>query len=331
MLRFTSVWTALRPGARFSSRLFLPHGGPRRAERAQETATPLGRLLALAVTAVVPVVLAGAQASERVLYVSAVDKATRAPVETLGVQDLRVTEDGVVREVSRVVPATSSMPVAIVVDNQAAAQPTIADLRAALSSFIRSIDGLGPIALVSTADRPTILQDYTTDQARLLEAANRVFAQPDSGATLLDAIVEVSRGLGKRESDRAAIVLVSLEQIEFSNLYYTQVLDSLSSSGAMLSAVVLLNPAGSMSSEAARNRSVVLDRGILESGGWREDVLASMSYEQALAKIAGALRHQHRVTYSRPETLIPPRKIEVTSTREDIVVRAAPARGQKER
>jgi hypothetical protein len=289
------------------------------------------RLLAVGVSSVLLAVFVRAQAPERILYVSALDRSTRAPVEELGVRDLRVTEDGVVREVLRVERAKTPMPVAVIIDNQEAAQPTIADLRTGLSSFLKAIDGLGPITIVATADRPTILQDYTTDQAKLQEAANRIFSMPDSGATLLDAIVEVSRGLAKRESDRAAIVLVTLERTEFSTLHFSQVLDSLRSSGAMLSAVVLLNPSSSINDDPARNRSVVLDRGIKESGGWREDVLASMTYQQALSRIAGALRHQHRVAYARPETLIPPERIEVSATKEGIIVAGAPARGQKDR
>ncbi len=290
------------------------------------------RLLATGVSLLVlPVLLPAQTAQERVLYVSALDAKTRAPVADLAVDDFRVREDGVAREVLRVERATTPMPVAVLVDNQAAAQATIADLRKALASFLTAIDGIGPIALVTTADRPTIVQDYTTDAARLQAAAQRVFAQPDSGATLLDAIVEVARGLGKRESDRAAIVLVTLEQTEFSNLHFQQVLDRLGESGAMLSAVVLLNSRTSMLDDAARNRAVVLDRGIERSGGWREDVLASMNYEMALMRIAGALTSQYRLVYARPETLIPPDRIDVTSPRDTLVVAGAPARGQKVR
>jgi hypothetical protein len=272
-----------------------------------------------------------AQATERVLYVSALDSKTRAPLETLAPGDLRVTEDGVVREVLRVTPATTPMPVAIIVDNQAATQPAIADIRAALTTFLAGIDGLGPVALVTAADRPTILQDYTTDAARLKEAANRIFAMPDSGATMLDAIVEVSRGLGKRESDRAALVLVTPELTEFSTLHFSQVLDGLKASGAMMSAVVLLNMRGSIQDDAGRNRAVVLDRGVKETGGWREDVLTSMSYKQALEGIAAALRRQYRVVYARPQTLIPPERVSISAARDGLVVSGAPARGQKER
>jgi hypothetical protein len=272
-----------------------------------------------------------AQATERVLYVSALDARTRAPIENLSVSDVRVTEDGRAREVVRVSPATTPMPVAVIVDNQAAAQRTIADLRNALVSFLAELDGVGPIALITTADRPTIVQDYTTDAAKLRDAATRIFAQPDSGATLLDAIVEVSKGLSKREDDRAAIVLVTLELTEFSTLHYTQVLDGLKSSGAMMSAVVLTNQTGSMQNDAARNRAVVLDRGTVETGGVRVDVLTSMSYGGALTQVAGALRHQHRVVYARPQTLIPPERIAVTAVKDGVTVTGAPARGQKER
>jgi hypothetical protein len=272
-----------------------------------------------------------AQATERVLYVSALDARTRAPVTDLGAEDFRITEDNRAREILRVTPATTPMAVAIVVDNQAAAERTIGDLRAALTSFLADIEGIGPIALITTADRPTIVQDYTTHADRLRTAANRIFAQPDSGATLLDAIVEVSRGLSRREEDRAAIVLVTLELTEFSTLHFSGVLTPLKTSGAMLSAVVLQNPAGSIQNDAARNRAVVLDRGVKESGGVRVDVLTSISYGGALKQVASALTHQYRVVYARPQTLIPPERTVVSAAKDGLAVSGAPARGQKER
>jgi hypothetical protein len=272
-----------------------------------------------------------AQATERVLYVTALDAKSKAPVESLTAADIRVTEDDRAREVLRVSPATTPMPIAVVVDNQAAAQPMIADLRTALVRFLPEVATLGPVALITTADRPTIVQDYTTDVEKLTEAANRIFAQPGSGATLLDAVVEVSRGLGRREEERAAIVLVTLELTEFSTLHFNQVLDSLKQGGAMMSGVVLVNQRGSNQNDAARNRAVVLDRGIQSSGGTRVDVLTSLSFGTALSQIAGALKHQHRVVYARPQQLIPPERIVVRPAKGGLFVTGAPARGQKER
>jgi hypothetical protein len=272
-----------------------------------------------------------AQATERVLYVTALDQKTRAPIESLSPADIRVTEDDRAREVLRVTPATTPMPIAVLVDNQAAAQGAIADLRTALTRFLPDAAALGPVAIITVADRPTIAQDYTTDVEKLTRAANRLFAQPDSGATMLDAIVEISRGLSRRESDRASIVLVTTELTEFSTLHFSQVIDELKKSGAMMSAVVLQNPRGSNQTDAARNRAVVLDRGIQDSGGIRVDVLTSISFGNALSQVAAALKHQHRAVYSRPQQLIPPERIEVRAAKSGMTVTGAPARGQKER
>ena len=129
-------------------------------------------------------------------------------------------EDGVRREVLRVTPATSPMPVALIVDNSSATSPNIADLRRALTGFVKGIDGLGPVALVTVAARPTIVRDYTTQAKDLLDSIGRLFAEPDSGATLLDAIADVAKGLQRREADRAAIVIVTTENVDFSHLHY---------------------------------------------------------------------------------------------------------------
>jgi hypothetical protein len=126
-------------------------------------------------------------------------------------------------------------------------------------------------------------------------------------------------------------VLVTLELTEFSNMHFSQVLDGLKAGGAMMSAVVLQNQAGSAQNDPARNRAVVLDRGIVDSGGVRVDVLTSMSYGGALKQVAGALKHQHRVVYARPQTLIPPERIAVSAVKDGVSLTGAPARGQKER
>jgi hypothetical protein len=273
-------------------------------------------------------VFSAAQANERVAYVSAFDEKTQAPITGLGVRDFVVREDGAAREVLRVTPANSPMPVAILVDNTQAATNNIADIRRALTAFVKSLQGLGPVAIIGVAERPTILRDYTTDQTQLLDAIGRVFAMPGAGATLLDAIVETSRGLQKREEDRAAIVILTTENIEFSTLYYKQVLDELKRGGAQLHAVILNTPLGTSLDDPARNRASVLDEGPKTSGGTRSDVLTSQAFEGELLKLAAILKAQHRVVYSRPQTLIPPEKLEVSSAKPGVIASGGAARGQ---
>lgn len=289
---------------------------------------PLVRLVAGAAVALFISVVLVAQTLERVLYVSVRDQATRAPITGLGPDAFIVREDGNRREVLRVTPATSPMSVAIIVDNSQATTPTIADLRKALSAFVKSLDGFGPVAIITVADRPTILRDYTTNQKQLQDAANKIFAMPGSGATLLDAIVEVSQGIAKRDTDRAAIVIVTGEHREFSNRHYRDVLEGLAKGGAQMHALVLTGPGGAALDDEARNRASVLDLGPKASGGTREDVLTSQAFDVKLQEIAAMLKSQHRVVYGRPTTLIPPEKIEVSATKPGQAASGGPARGQ---
>ena len=125
--------------------------------------------------------------------------------------------------------------------------------------------------------------------------------------------------------------MLTTENIEFSNRHYSDVLEGLASGGAMLHAVVLTTPAGSSLDEASRNRAFVLDRGPIDSGGTRVDVLASQAFEQKLTELAAILKSQHRVVYARPDSLIPPRKLEVASAKPGVDMSGGQARGQAKR
>ena len=287
-----------------------------------------GRLIAGGAAAFLLSISVFAQGLERVAYVSAWDAKTRAPITGLGPDAFAVREDDIRREVLRVTPATTPMAVAILVDNSQAARDNISDIRRALTTFVKELEGVGPVAIVGVADRPTILRDYTTNQKQLLDGVGKVFAMPDSGATLLDAIVEISRGLAKRPEDRAAMVVLTTENREFSTRHYSEVLEGLKKGGAIMHTVVLTSPAGSSLDDAARNRASVLDRGPRESGGTRSDVLASQAFEGKLKELAAILKSQHRVVYSRPQTLIPPQKFEVASAKDGVEAGGGPARGQ---
>jgi hypothetical protein len=291
----------------------------------------LARFAAASAAAVLFSAVLLAQANERVAYVSAYDERSRAPITGLGVRDFVVREDGTAREVLRVTPATSPMVVTILVDNTQDATPNIADIRRALTSFVKALDGIGPVSIIGVADRPTILRDYTTDQKQLQEGVGKIFAMPGSGATLLDAIVEISRGIQKREEDRAAMVILTTENTEFSTRHYNEVLEALKRGGAQLHAVILNTREGASLADPARNRASVLDLGPKNSGGTRADVLTSQAFEAKLLELAAILKSQHRVVYSRPQSLIPPEKLEISSAKPGVVASGGAARGQSVR
>jgi hypothetical protein len=272
--------------------------------------------------------LASAQPRERVAFVSVVDR-TGNPLTELTPGDIVVREDRVTREVLRVSRATGPMPIAVLVDNSAAAEAAIPDIRAALTSFVAALGDVGPVALISMGERPTVIADYSTSREAIASGIARVFSRPGSGATLLDAVSETANGLGKVESERAAIVLVSVNGVEHSNLHATRALERLKQSGAALHAVVLSTPGAGSLDDARRQRDTLLDRGVRETGGLRRDVLSSMSMSSALGEVARVLTQQFRVVYARPQTLIPPDSFEVAAAAPGHIAYGAPARGNR--
>lgn len=271
-----------------------------------------------------------AQAGERVVFVSVLDRRGTA-LTNVTPSDLVIREDGVMREILAVSPATSPIPMAVLIDNSQAVESAIPDIRAALTTFVRLAGPLGPMAFITMADRPTILVDYTTDPKALLAGIGRVVAQPMSGPTLLDAVDQAAIGILRRETERAAIVVLGAALQDVSNVAAERVLDRLQASGASLHAV-MFSPPGQLGTDlAARDRQLVLDRGTRDSGGRRIDVLATQAFGEQLGLVAASLRHQYRVVYARPDRLIPPKRLQVTAARRGLTVLARPARGQAER
>ena len=53
----------------------------------------------------------------------------------------------------------------------------------------------------------------------------------------------------------------------------------------------------------------------------RDSLLASTALPGALKKLAAELKGQYRVTYARPQSLIPPEKVTVSATRPGLTAR----------
>lgn len=273
----------------------------------------------LAGLAVLPVVLQ-AQAQQRIVFASAVsDKGV--PVEGLGPADFVVREDKVAREVLSVVPAAEPMQIALLVDNSQAADPYVRDLRQGASAFIEAL-GADPtgthhqIAVITVGERPTLNTDYTTDLARATKGAQRIFATPGSGAYLLDGIIETSRGIKKRQSPRPVIVAVITAGVDLSDRVFQSVLEPLRESGATLHVVVVGRP---VTSDV--DRMMVLDLGTRDTGGRYDTVLTGTALAPRLKQLAEELTHQYKVTYARPQTLIPPDRVTVSAAKPGLTIR----------
>ena len=219
-------------------------------------------------------------------------------------------------------PATTPLTISLLIDDTQAAQPAIQFLRDGLNGFIDAMDGKAEIALATVGDRPTSVIDYTQSAVALKKGVTRIFSRQGSGAYLLDAIVEISRGLQKREGARPVIVAITMEDgPEFSNRYYEPVLEELLKSGATLHVLAIGSPSSSLDDEM-RNRNIVIAEGTSRTGGRREQVLAMMAIPEVLKQLAVELTNQYVVTYARPEMLIPPQKMDVGVSQPGLTVRA---------
>jgi VWFA-related protein len=254
-----------------------------------------------------------AQSKERTLYVSVLDK-DKKPVASLTPEDLTIREDGQSREILRIVPATEPLQVALLLDNSQAATARIQRVREAVTAFINRVaNGTHELSIVTIADRPTLRVDATTDAKTLIKkGVDGLFAQPGSGMYLQDAIIETTKGFKKKEAQRPVIVAVLTEGVEFSQAHYDTVIDALKDTGTSFYALVLTDGAdANPTADEIRSRNIVIDRGTKETGGRRETLITEMALKDNLMTVADELLKQFKVTYSRPDTLIPPKQTTV--------------------
>ncbi len=255
---------------------------------------------------------ASAQAREGRVYVSVTDKDGQ-PLP-FAPSDVTIAEDGRAREVLTVEKASAPVSIALLVDDSQAARGAINDMRAALKQFVTKMLAANPesqIALITYGERPTLLTDYTNNPGQLERGINRIFSRQGAGGYLLEAIVSASRGIVKRDAERAHIVIIGTEGVEFSNDHYDRVLDHLAESGATLWALTLTAGPRADDTEEVRNRAVVLGRGPSQTGGRQDLVLANSATTVSLEKIGDSILNQYVVTYGRPDALVPPKKISV--------------------
>jgi VWFA-related protein len=302
------------------------------ARRPDRVASSRLRYTILGATAVLAVALVTldaqdkpARASEsrtRDVYASVLDAKGR-PVAGLGAADFAVREEGVAREVLKAGPATGSLAIAVTIDDSQASTPTMQFIRDGLSEFVKKLDGKAQVALSTFGERPTPLVEYTDNTAALQKGITRLFARNGAGAYFLEAIVELARGLERRETDsrKAIVALINENGPEFSNLYSARVLDALKRSGATLHVLAIGTPAGNDTDEL-RNRNTVMAEGSSLTGGRRDQILAESGIGERLVQLADELTNQYVITYARSDTLIPPEKLDVSATKPGIVVRA---------
>jgi len=261
---------------------------------------------------------------QRVL-ISVIDKKGE-PVTSLSPADLTVREDGRVREVLSIDPATGPMEIALLADTSTAASRAIPDLRLALKAFAAAIWAKSPdtqIALYSFGDRPMLEAEYSSSAIALNNRIDRLFAGVESGAYFIDAVVEAAAELRRRQAGRAVLVAyVDENGPEFSNRHRDHAYEAVAAARASLWTITRQGAIDGMSSQENRERAMVLGDVTTRTGGRSATVVGTQGIKAQLSTVATQLLSQMVVTYGRAETLIPPDKLEIKATNSDLKVSA---------
>ena len=255
---------------------------------------------------------------QRAVVVTVLDRDSK-PITEIGPDQFTVKEDGIAREVLGVGKPTEPMSIVVLVDTSQGTQPLVPDIRQGLQNFAKTMFERQPgvsIATMSFGERPTVESDFSTTSVGFQTGINKIFARTGSGSYFLEAITEAVKNLKKHQAARPAIVtFVSETSPEFSTQTREQIEATLKSIGAQLWVAVLQGGSPGLSQEE-RNRSAVIGDVSTLSGGTSDMLLSRLAIAQKLADIADRLTSEIVVTYSRPDSLIPPERVEVAVKRD---------------
>lgn len=269
--------------------------------------------------------IAFAQVDERVMYASVVDD-KGSPVMNVTAKDLIVREDGQPREILRVAKDDDPMQVALLVDNSISMRDQLSDLRKSIATFVADLRPGVQVALLTLAERPTIVVNYTADRAALQKGVDRIVAY-EAANYVIDGIAEAAEGLLKRTAARSVMVVVTGQGPELSYRHYSDALRPLRESGAALHAIMVTapnvkgilnavehgNPGDSGGGIGGVGRDIVLGRMTKETGGRYEEVLSMSALTAKLEQLSAEISNQYRVTFARPQRLIPPKNTVISA------------------
>ncbi len=286
-------------------------------------------------------VRASARAVTRTVYVSAVGK-DGTPVTDMQASDFEVKEGGKVQKIA-VKPATAPLRVAILVADWGTGA-----FQAGMAQFMNTLLGHAEFKLVSLLPQPFDVLDYASDPSALSDGLGKLGARGhQEGAQLLDGIQREAKTVAS-DTRRPVILVLRIGNEAVSSTSGDTVRNAVRKSGAILEVVSFgvrqaARPTATgsddvstqmnrFSDDEARQSAFalaqVLGDGSKESGGRNEQVF-STSLIPTMESIADELLHQYEITYTLPAGQKPSEKLQVSSKRKDVTVRA-PSRLPKE-
>lgn len=246
------------------------------------------------------------------------------PVSGLARDDVALLENGVARDIVSFTLDRRPLTVAFLIDTSEAMRTAYRQHAVeAVTAFLSGLPEGSQFALWTVGERPHKRVDFTDDVKVVDQALKRVV--PAGGSTLLDALLEATKDLRKKEGERSAVVVVSAVGPEFSSSYRERVVEG--AQGPDTTFLSVLVEEGTTDAENRTNYDFVLDGLAKKSGGVFATTLSPMGLDRELKGLLACLTSQYRLTYATPPEL-KQRKLEVTLARPGTKVRiqAPPAK-----
>jgi hypothetical protein len=264
---------------------------------------------------------AAMEATTRTVYVTVTD-GKGAPVPDLTAADFKVKEGGKDREVVKAGPATTKAHLALMVEERLIADT---QTRIGLFEFVKRMNGVAEISLVTVGLRNNSLTPFVTDMNVVLKAINELSLNPQPTSNLTECISDMAKTFDQQNVERPVMVVVAFSGGQ-AGATASSILNTLRQSGATLFAVTFAvagsgnsSNLGTMGDESGREQ--VLGDGSKQSGGRRIEVVTTAAVSKSLQQVADDLAAQYQISYMLPDGVKPDKRFNLSVDRKGLIMR----------
>ena len=253
--------------------------------------------------------------------------------------DFTVFENGVERQVTKVVPTNEPFNLVLLLDVSGSVEERIDFIRKAARDFLKTASPQDRIAIISFRDDIQVISDFSTDRQMLSQKLEDIDA---GGATsLYDALGYVLANTVKQlRGERTAIVVLSDGDDNKSFLPFPAILEAIMESGALIYPLYVpsgLIPEGSVprpdiTIDPLRTRYLTLTTRAHEEGQQLAQVSGGVYYpirrledlQRAYDDVVVQLRTAYTITYASNSTPSGNPRVRVRANRDGASVRLSP-------
>ena len=147
--------------------------------------------------------------------------------------DFTVYENGVQREIAKVVPTTEPFNLILLLDVSGSVEERIEFIRKAARDFLKTASAQDRIAIISFRDDIQVISDFSTDRRLLSRKLDEIDA--GGGTALYDALGYIlADPVKKLRGERTAIVILSDGDDNKSFVPFPAILEAITESGALI-------------------------------------------------------------------------------------------------